>query len=79
MKMVLELTPGCSFLQLSSALVESALFFFFFFISQMFSQHNVKYANRSYVNTRDYYTNIQQVERDTVRWDAHVAPRLLVV
>lgn len=45
----------------------------------MFSQHNVKYANRSYVNTRDYYTNIQQVERDTVRWDAHVAPRLLVV
>lgn len=39
----------------------------------------MKYANRSYVNTRDYYTNIQQVERDTVRRDARVAPRLLVV
>lgn len=78
MEAVLESTPGCSFLQLLSALVES-LIFFFLFTSQMFSQHNMKYANRSYVNTRDYYTNIQQVERDTVRRDARVAPRLLVV
>lgn len=77
MAAVLESPPGCSFLQLLSALVESLIFFFF--TSQMFSQHNMKYANRSYVNTRDYYTNIQQVERDTVRRDARVAPRLLVV